>query len=442
MRNHPAPIFFHTLAFLIIHLLLPTSVLAADSAVDIQAVDTAWIAIAGALVFMMQAGFAMLESGMARAKNAVNVMMKNYMDLAVGAVLFWLIGYGLMFGHNPTGWIGQDHFALAYGSDWTASMMFFQLMFAATAATIVSGAMAERTRFMPYLFGACGIVAVIYPVFGSWAWNEHGWLKQMGFIDFAGSTVVHSVGGWCALAGIMVLGPRLGRFGSKGEVHMIPGHNLSLVAMGGFLLWFGWFGFNGGSTLAAGTEIGPILLNTHMAGAAGAVGALLTTWMTRQPVLMSSVVNGSLGGLVAITAGCASMEVPYAMLTGFVGGIVTMCATWGLEKLRLDDVVGAVAVHGVSGVWGTLAAGLFLKGNMFDLNQVIVQLIGVAVAFVWVFLSALLMYGLLARTIGLRVSTMHEQRGLDITEHGEVGYPEFNRDAAYQREHVEQLSKL
>ncbi|MCB5187149.1 ammonium transporter [Methylobacillus caricis] len=429
-------------AFFCLYFLGITAVSAGDGASQAQAMDSVWVAISGALVFMMQAGFAMLESGMARAKNAVNVMMKNYMDLAVGALLFWLVGYGLMFGGNPSGWIGTDHFALAYGDDWSASMLFFQVMFAATAATIVSGAMAERTSFVAYLLGACGIMALIYPVFGSWAWNEHGWLKQMGFIDFAGSTVVHSVGAWCALAGIMVLGPRLGRFGSKGEVHMIPGHNLGLVAMGGFLLWFGWFGFNGGSTLAAGAEIGPILLNTHMAGSAGAVGALLTTLAMRQPVLMAYVVNGSLGGLVAITAGCASMDVPYAVLTGFMGGIVTMFGVWALEKLRLDDVVGAVAVHGFSGVWGTIAAGLFLKGNMFDLNQVIVQLIGVAVAFVWVFLSALLMYGLLARTIGLRVSTMHEQRGLDITEHDEVGYPEFNRDAAYQREHVQQLNRL
>ncbi|MPS48744.1 ammonium transporter [Methylobacillus sp.] len=429
-----------TLLFSLCIVTLPVS--AGEGAPQALAVDSVWVAISGALVFMMQAGFAMLESGMTRAKNAVNVMMKNYMDLAVGALLFWLVGYGLMFGSNPSGWIGTDHFALAHGNDWGASMLFFQVMFAATAATIVSGAMAERTNFIAYLLGACGIMALIYPVFGSWAWNEHGWLKQMGFIDFAGSTVVHSVGAWCALAGIMVLGPRLGRFGSKGEVHMIPGHNLSLVAMGGFLLWFGWFGFNGGSTLAAGVEIGPILLNTHMAGAAGAVGALLVALAMRRPILMAYVVNGSLGGLVAITAGCASMDVPFAVLTGFIGGIVTMLGVWALEKLRLDDVVGAVAVHGFSGVWGTVAAGLFLKDNMFDLNQVLVQMIGVAVAFVWVFLSALLMYGLLARTIGLRVSTMHEQRGLDITEHGEVGYPEFNREAAYQPEHVQHLSRL
>lgn len=450
------------LYWLLALLALPLDLWAAELAdgqiASVQAVDTAWVAICGALVFMMQAGFAMLESGMARAKNAVNVMMKNYMDLAVGTLLFWLLGYGLMFGSNPSGWLGTDHFALAEMGDWSASMLFFQVMFASTAATIVSGAMAERTRFLPYLLGACGIMAVIYPVFGSWAWNPHGWLKQMGFIDFAGSTVVHSVGGWCALAGIIVLGPRLGRFGPRTQpskrgresaqseqgqvVHLIPGHNLSLVAMGGFLLWFGWFGFNGGSTLAAGTDIGPILLNTHMAGAAGAVGALLSCLMLRQPVLMTSVVNGSLGGLVAVTAGCATMEVPFAILTGLIGGVVTIFGSKLLEWLRLDDVVGAVAVHGFSGVWGTLAAGLFLKGHLFDPAQLIVQLIGVGVAFIWVFLSALLMYALLARTVGLRVSPLHEQRGLDITEHGEVGYPEFNRDAAYQSEHIAQLKPI
>lgn len=404
--------------------------------------NTIWVVISGVLVFLMQAGFAMLETGMARAKNAVNVMMKNYMDLCVGSLLFWAIGYGIMFGENPSGWFGVDHFALTNASDWDFTSLFFQIMFASTAATIVSGAMAERTNYFGYLLGAIGITAIIYPVFGSWAWNEHGWLKQMGFIDFAGSTVVHSVGGWCALAGVMLLGPRLGRFSSTGKVYAIPGHNLSLIPIGGFILWFGWFGFNGGSTLAAGTNIGLILLNTHLAGAAGAVAAVLISKLLGQSALMTNAVNGSIAGLVAITAGCASMQVPFAVATGLMGGVISVLGVIFLEKCKLDDVVGAVAVHGFCGAWGTLAAGMFLTGNLFNLHQMGVQLIGIAAAFIWVFFVAYLMYWLISMTVGLRVSAMHEQRGLDITEHGEVGYPEFSHEAAYRAENIKDLAKL
>ncbi|MGV3582606.1 MAG: ammonium transporter [Methylophilus sp.] len=415
---------------------------AAEATVSIEVVNTLWVVIAGALVFLMQAGFALLETGMARAKNAVNVMMKNYMDLCVGTLLFWLVGYGLMFGSNPSGWLGTDLFGLAKAPDWDFNLLFFQIMFAATAATIVSGAMAERTNYLAYLIGTCGITAIIYPVFGSWAWNDHGWLKELGFIDFAGSTVVHSVGGWCSLAAIMLLGPRLGRFGAKGEVRDIPGHNLGYVAIGGFLLWFGWFGFNGGSTLAAGTNLGHILLNTHLAGAAGAVGALLMSFVLRKPALMTNGVNGSIAGLVAITAGCASMAVPYAALTGLIGGALSVLGAKFIEKLRLDDVVGAVAVHGICGAWGTLAAGLFLLGNMFDPHQILVQLIGIGAAFVWVFASAFIMYWLISKTVGLRVSAMHEQRGLDITEHGEISYPEFGYESAYTSDKLKDLEKI
>jgi ammonium transporter, Amt family len=407
-----------------------------------EVINTLWVLVAGAMVFLMQAGFAMLETGMVRAKNAVNVMMKNYMDLCVGTLLFWLVGYGLMFGDNPTGFYGTTLFGLRSAPNWDYTLIFFQIMFAATSATIVSGAMAERTNYMAYLIGTCGITAIIYPVFGSWAWNDHGWLKQMGFIDFAGSTVVHSVGGWCSLAGIMLLGPRLGRFSEKGEVRTIPGHNLGFIAIGGFLLWFGWFGFNGGSTLAASTNVGHILLNTHMAGAAGAVAAMLTSFIMRQPALMTNAVNGSIAGLVAITAGCASMQVPYAILTGAIGGGLSVLGIIWLEKMRLDDVVGAVSVHGLCGAWGTLAAGLFLTGNMFNSHQIMVQMIGIGAAFVWVFFSAFAMYYIISLVVDLRVSSMHEQRGLDITEHGEIGYPEFGNDAAYGSENLKDLNKL
>lgn len=429
-----------TLLVSAIFLMFP--LLAAAESVDAKVIHTLWVVIAGAMVFLMQAGFALLESGMARAKNTVNVMMKNYMDLCVGSLLFWLVGYGLMFGNSPTGWIGTDLFGLAVAPDWDFNLLFFQIMFAATAATIVSGAMAERTNYVAYLIGTCGMSALIYPIYGGWAWNDHGWLKQMGFIDFAGSTVVHSVGGWCALAAIILLGPRLGRFGANGEVRDLPGHNLGYVTIGGFLLWFGWFGFNGGSTLTAGTNLGHILLNTHMAGAAGAVGALLISYLMRKPALMTNAVNGSIAGLVAITAGCASMALPYAVLTGAVGGVLSVLGVMLLERMRLDDVVGAVAVHGLCGAWGTLAAGLFLIGNMYNPHQVLVQLIGIGAAFLWVFVTAFVMYWLISKTTGLRVSAMHEQRGLDITEHGEVGYPEFSHATAYSAENIKSLEKL
>ncbi len=419
-----------------------TAIYAEEAIVTIEVINTLWVVIAGVLVFLMQAGFALLEAGMSRAKNAVNVMMKNYMDLCVGSILFWLVGYGLMFGNNITGWFGTDLFALKKMPDWDYSLLFFQTMFAATAATIVSGSLAERTNYFAYLIGAIGMTAVIYPVYGSWVWNTGGWLNAMGFIDFAGSTVVHSVGGWAALAGIVVLGPRLGRFGPDGKPRDLPGHNLSYVAIGGLLLWFGWFGFNGGSTLEAGTNIGHILMNTHLAGAAGALGALLMCFILRQPALMTSGVNGSIAGLVAITAGCATMDLPYAVLTGAIGGLVSVLGHQLILKLKLDDVVGAVSVHGFAGAWGTLAAGIFLAGNMYDLNQIKVQLIGIAAAFVWVFFSALVMYWLIEKIVGMRVSALHEQRGLDITEHGEIGYPEFSHESAYSAEQLNNLKKL
>lgn len=430
------------LTLLSLLMLFSSTVNADELTVSVTVINTLWVVIAGAMVFLMQAGFALLESGMSRTKNAVNVMMKNYMDLCVGTLLFWLVGYGLMFGSNPSGYVGTSLFALAKASDWTFNLLFFQIMFAATAATIVSGAMAERTNYIAYLFAACGVTAVIYPVYGSWAWNTQGWLSQMGFIDFAGSTVVHSVGGWCALAGIIVLGPRLGKFGPKGEARQLPGHNLSYVALGGFLLWFGWFGFNGGSTLAAGTNLGLIFLNTHLAGAAGAVAVLLLSYFLGKPAYLGAAVNGSIAGLVAITAGCASMEVPYAILTGAIGGAISVLGVMLLEKMRLDDVVGAVAVHGFAGAWGTFAAGMFLAGNLFDTKQMFVQLIGIGAAFIWVFISSLCMFWIISKTVGLRVSTQHEQRGLDITEHGEVGYPEFGYESAYTAEKIKDLEKI
>jgi len=414
----------------------PAANAAPDAATLQLSMDTVWLITAGALVFFMQAGFAFVESGMARAKNAVNVIMKNYTDVCFGSIAFWLVGYGLMFGNNPGGWFGQTHYFLGNAQHLDYSLLFFQTMFAATAATIASGAMAERTRYWGYIVGSIFITAVIYPVYGSWAWGSlyegSGWLKKLGFIDFAGSTVVHSIGGWCALAAIIVLGPRLGRFGPKGDVRPIAGHNLSSVALGGFILWLGWFGFNGGSTAAANTAIGLINLNTHLAAASGAVGALLSMGLARRPVLLTTTINGSLGGLVAITAGCATMEPMYAVATGLAAGLIVVATIPFLERLQLDDVVGAVPVHAFCGAWGTLAAGLFKTGDLYNPHQILVQCLGIAAALLWAFPVAWLAYRLIDATLGLRASTTDEQRGLDFTEHYEIGYPDFHQDQLHR----------
>ena len=416
-----------------------TTAQAEEAMASALAANTVWVVVSAALVFFMQAGFALLESGMSRAKNSVNVMMKNYMDVCLGSLLFWLVGYGLMFGSNTSGFIGTSHFMLSGVESWDYTVLLFQTMFAATAVTICSGAMAERTRYEAYLVAAAVIVAFIYPVFGSWVWGGlyggSGCLADMGFIDFAGSTVVHSVGAWCALAGVLVLGPRTGRFSrDTGEVRSIPGHNLSLVALGGFILWLGWFGFNGGSTLEASADIGVIALNTQLSAAAGALGALMFSRLLRVPILLTATVNGSIAGLVGITAGCAVMEPVWAIVTGLIAGVIAVAGAQFMERLGLDDVVGAVPVHGFAGAWGTLAAGLFVAGDMFNTQQIAVQLVGIVAAFVWTFPLALVTFLVIKASMGLRVSTAEEQQGLDVSEHYEVAYPEFHKDVTYFRQ--------
>lgn len=416
---------------------------AAGAGADAQplaaAIDALWLVVAGALVFFMQAGFAFLEAGMARAKNTVNVIMKNYCDMCFGAVAYWLVGYGLMFGSNHTGWLGTSAFALQDVPESGHATFFFQMMFAATAATIVSGAIAERTRFSAYIIGSVVITGVIYPVFGAWAWGGlhggQGWLKQMGFIDFAGSSVVHSVGGWAALAALLAVGPRLGRFGSEGRPRQILGHNLTLVALGAFILWIGWFGFNAGSANAGNVSLGKIALNTHLGGASGAIGAILSMALARRRLLMTATLNGSIAGLVAVTAGCHVMDPVFALLTGAVAGALSVVAAEVLERWRIDDVVGAVSVHMVGGVWGTLAAGLFRSGDLFNTHQLGVQALGVLAAAVWGFGASALMYWLIDKVVPLRASTLDEQRGLDFTEHYELGYPEFQQEAVHRGKH-------
>jgi len=400
------------------------------------AVDMLWLVVAGALVFFMQAGFAFVESGMARAKNTVNVIMKNYCDMCFGAVAFWAVGYGLMFGSNSSGWLGTSAFGLHGVPEGEYGMLFFQMMFAATSATIVSGAIAERARFSAYIVGSIAITGIIYPVFGSWAWGSvyggEGWLKSMGFIDFAGSTVVHAIGGWSALAALLVIGPRLGRFGPDGQPRQILGHNLSSVALGAFILWIGWFGFNAGSTLSASVSVGKIALNTHLGGAGGALGAMALLTVLRRKVLLTVTLNGSIAGLVSVTAGCHVMEPASALVAGLVGGALSVLAAQVIEAFRIDDVVGAVSVHAVGGVWGTLAAGLFNAADPFSMAQLGVQALGCLAAFVWGFGGSLLMYWLIDMVVPLRASTLDEQRGLDFTEHYELGYPEFQQDAVHR----------
>ncbi len=391
---------------------------------------TVWIGISIALVFFMQAGFALLECGASRAKNAINVIMKNYTDVCFGSLFFWAFGYAIMFGDSLSGLIGSSNFLPdTLSNDETISLLF-QLMFAATAATIVSGAVAERMRFISYLICSILVCALIYPVFGHWAWAEQGWLKQLGFIDFAGATVVHSIGGWCALAAVIVLGPRLGRFSRAGDAHYIPGHNLPMIALGGFILWLGWFGFNGGSTTDY-SKLGKVLLNTHLGACAGALGALLFQAFSNRPILMTTTVNATIAGLVSVTAGAQSMSASMSIITGLISGIILILGSDMLVRYKIDDVVSAVAVHGFSGAWGTLAAGLFYEGDMFSSSRVSIQLIGVLSAFIWGFFSAYFLFKLVNFFLPLRASSLHEQRGLDFTEHNEEGYAEFNQSITH-----------
>jgi Amt family ammonium transporter len=391
-----------------------------------------WTLVAAALVFFMQAGFAMVETGFTRAKNAINILMKNLMDFSVGSIVYWAVGFGIMFGTTTTGWFGTDGFFLSDftpgGDPWVLAFWMFQVVFAATAATIVSGAMAERTKFVSYLIYSAIVSTVIYPVFGSWAWgglfHGGGWLEGLGFIDFAGSTVVHSVGGWAALAGAIVLGPRLGKYGPDGKPRAIMGHNMPLAALGVFILWLGWFGFNPGSTTTADKSIAMIFVNTNLAAAAGACTALITSWVKFGKPEVGMTLNGALAGLVAITAGCANVSPGSAIIIGAIAGVLVVISVLFIDKIKIDDPVGAVSVHGVNGAWGTLAAGIFNIGGT-TASIIGVQLIGIAACFVYTFGVAFIMFKILAATIGLRVSAEEETEGLDVTEHGGNAYPDF-----------------
>jgi Amt family ammonium transporter len=420
---------------------IPSPVSNAEAIALVQThANYAWTLVAAALVFFMQAGFAMVECGFTRAKNAINIMMKNLMDFSMGSLAFWAVGFGLMFGATSSGWFGTSGFFLSDfspdGDPWVLAFWMFQVVFCATAATIVSGAMAERTKFVGYLVYTLVLSALIYPIFGSWAWgglfNGGGWLEKMGFIDFAGSTVVHSVGGWAALAGTLILGPRLGKYGSDGKIRPILGHNIPLAALGVFILWLGWFGFNPGSTTTADKSIAMIFVNTNLAAAAGSVVAMLVSWIKFGKPEISMSLNGALAGLVAITAGCANVSPGSAIVIGAVAGVLVVFAVLFFDRIRIDDPVGAVSVHGVNGAWGTLAAGIFNIGGT-SAAMIGVQVLGIAVCFVWTFATALALFKLIDLTIGLRVSPEEEAEGLDPAEHGGNAYPDFATSAYSQK---------
>lgn len=397
-----------------------------------------WFLIGAALVFFMQCGFAMVETGFTRAKNAGNIIMKNLMDFCIGTVVFSLIGFGLMMSEDyVAGVIGIPN--LNMFTDWANfdwNNFVFQLVFCATAATIVSGAMAERTKFSTYCIYSAVISLVVYPIEAGWVWNSQGWLCQLGYIDFAGSTVIHMVGGVSALIGAAMLGARIGKYGKNGKVNAIPGHSITLGALGVFILWFGWYGFNGAAA-ADGAFLGQIFLTTTIAPAVATVTTMIFTWIKNGKPDVSMCLNASLAGLVGVTAGCADLDAIGAAIVGLVSGILIVIAVEFVDiKLKIDDPVGAFSVHGVNGLWGGLAVGLFATGEgqngitgLFyggGFDQLGIQALGLAAILGWTIVCMSIVFFVLKKTVGLRVTKEEEMKGLDVTEHGLVSaYADF-----------------
>ncbi|MFQ3368773.1 MAG: Amt family ammonium transporter [Flavobacteriaceae bacterium] len=388
-----------------------------------------WMLISGILVFFMQAGFTLVESGMTQSKNAVNIAMKNLLDITVGSLTYWFVGYSLMYGDTTNGWFFWSGIMQGEGAD-----LFFQTMFAATAATIVSGAIAGRTKYSTYAIFTVVMTAIIYPIAGGWQWQGSGWLTELGFIDFAGSSIVHAVGGFAALVAAYMVGPRIGKY-VDGKVMPIPGHNQILATLGVFILWLGWFGFNGGSQLAWGGDdavaASTVVLITNLSAAAGALGALVTTWIWYGKPHLAQTLNGALAGLVSITAGCGNMTTGGAVLAGLIGGVIVVFSIEFIEKkLKIDDAIGAASVHGIVGFWGTIVIGLWgvegdTKLGIFNgggSDQLINQLIGGLAYAVWAIVLSFVVFGILKYTIGLRVTEEEEVAGLDVSEHGSIAY--------------------
>ena len=409
----------------------------------------ALILLAAFFVYFMQTGFAMVEMGLTRAKNAINIAMKCFMSFCVVTLVYWMIGFGLMYGTSYNHFIGTDGFALAGlmvkpdGSlnHWPFAFLFLQIAMAAIAASIVSGALAERNRFIAYLLFTVILTAVIYPIFGHWAWagllgRGQGWLEKLGFIDCAGSTVIHSLGGWAALAGAICLGPRLGKYTRNGLPQAIPGHNLPLAVLGVLILWLGWFGLNMGNTvIVANKSLPVVVITTALAGAAGAITAMIISWIKFNYPDAGMSLNGALAGLVAISAGCACVSPFSAILIGSIAGVLVVLSVMMLESKGIDDPVGVVSVHGTCGVWGTLSVGLFAQtafgapgnGLFFggSIHQTGIQALGVTVCFLWSFFMSTFVFLLIKYSAGLRVSELDEMEGLDYSEHGGSAYPDF-----------------
>ncbi len=445
------------LIFLAVTAIIPIAGYSQDAAAPVPALpqDVAniiWLCLTAFLVFFMQAGFALVESGMTRAKNSVNIMMKNLLDFCFGSLLFWAVGYAIMYSSGDSNYFGFDS-ALAFLGSANAptdtagysisAAWLFQVVFAATAATIVSGAMAERTKLISYIIYSCVISAIVYPISGHWIWGG-GWLSDMGMRDFAGSTVVHSVGGWAALAGAILVGPRLGKYRKDGGVNEIRPHNLPIAALGVFILWFGWYGFNPGSTLVAVSGVSHIAVTTTLAAAGGAVAALITSWLRFKKPDLPMTLNGTLAGLVAITAPCASVSTGSAVIIGLIAGVLVFFSCLFFERtLKIDDPVGAVSVHGICGAFGTLAVGLFgqhaidaqywtedtaIKDGLFfggGWTQLGIQAAGVFSVMIYVFVAMFIVFFIIKKTIGLRVSDAEQIEGLDLGEHGNVAYGGF-----------------
>ena len=410
--------------------------------------DVVWTLIAGILVFTMQAGFALVETGFTRAKNAANIMMKNLMDFSAGSLGFWLVGAALMFGADACGLFGKSGFMMDVFQEgpgcWNWTMMIFQTMFAATAATIVSGCVAERIEFKSYLIYSVLVSAIVYPVSGHWAWGSlmgegsEGWLSALGFHDFAGSTVVHSVGGWIGLAGAIMLGPRIGKYRHDGKANPIPGHSLVLGTLGVFLLWIGWFGFNPGSYTQGIGDVSRVAMTTNLAACAATVSALATAWMIMGKPDLTMALNGSLAGLVAITAPCDIVTPGASIVIGLIAGVLVVLSVFFWDKVHVDDPVGAVSVHLVNGIWGTVACGLFAAEKVLGIGDantglfygggfhtMFVQLIGIVAVGAWAFLAGLAIFFALKKAGILRVNAKTELKGLDVTEHGQDAYAGF-----------------
>ncbi len=424
-------------------ILLPAGVLMAgegDAASPTLGIDTLWVLLAAFLVFFMQAGFGMVEAGLTRAKNACNILTKNTLDYCVACLMFFLCGYAIMFG-NGNGFIGWTGFGMNSAENPSKvpllAFWLFQAAFCGAAATIVAGAMAERMKFAAYLTYTVVISAVVYPIVGHWIWSSGGWLAKMGFGDFAGSTVVHSVGGWISFVGTAILGPRIGKYGEDGKPRPMPGHSIPLASLGVFLLWFGWFGFNPGSTLAIGdgAAISLIAVNTNLAACAGAISAMLVVWKFYGKPDLSMTMNGCLAGLVAITAPCAFVSPAASIVIGLIAGCIVVFGVALLDKIKVDDPVGAVPVHGMNGVFGTLAVGIWGQKSLGlardgllhggGLAQLGVQALGNISVCLFAMALMAVVFLAIKGTFGLRVSREEELRGLDIGEHGMEAYAGF-----------------